>query len=130
MNGRQASSLLRGGFFPFQNVDGPPELICSEIKGGASDRATCNAGESGCIGLFFFLFSFNRWHHALSSFWHTHSLSRSAFWWVWDLKPPCRRWGGPQAPARPPCPLPVSLSHTSSAPLPGALTQSLLACLP
>lgn len=65
---RQAACL--GGLFekPFK-CRRPAELICSEIKGDASDRATYATRESGYIIFFFFFFSTDG----------THSLSRSAF---------------------------------------------------
>lgn len=87
----------------------PAELICSEIKGGASDRATCNAG----IGLFYYLLSTDGTMRA--SFWRIHSLSRPGLWWVWDLKPPAPL-GGPQAPTDPLPPSRGPLTHLRPCP--------------
>lgn len=89
---RQAACL--GGLFekPFK-CRRPGELICSEIKGDASDRATYATRESGYIIFFFF---FNRWHPFIEPV---------CIWWVCDLKPPCAVEGH-QAPPDPPAPSP------------------------
>lgn len=46
----------QAGCLDFSQCRRPAELICSEIKGDASDRATCKAGV-----IFFFSVSFYRW---------------------------------------------------------------------